>query len=56
MLPRIGIADGHRLRAWHSPMAEELAGERLHVDSGVLPTRQFQLPVNEQDDAMVMPH
>jgi plastocyanin len=46
----------YRLRAWHSPMAEELAGEQLHVESGVLPTRQFQLPVNEQDDAMAMPH
>jgi hypothetical protein len=37
-------------------MAEELAGEKLHVESGVLPTRQFQLPVNEQDDAMAMRH
>jgi plastocyanin len=46
----------YRLRAWHSPMADELAGESLHVESGVLPTRQFQLPVNEQDDAMAMPH
>jgi len=46
----------YRLRAWHSPMAEELAGESLHVESGVLPARQFQLPVNEQDDAMAMPH
>jgi hypothetical protein len=46
----------YRLRAWHSPMAEELAGEPLHVESAALPARQFQLPVNEQDDAMAIPH
>jgi plastocyanin len=46
----------YRLRAWHSPMAEELPGEPLHVDSSALPLRQFRLNVSEQDDAMAIPH
>lgn len=46
----------YRLRAWHSPMAQEIAGEPLHVDSNALPLREFRLGVTAQDDAMAMPH